>query len=97
MFRQGVRHDATFLQLIAAPAAQDPGRVGYVISSKVMRHAVDRNRLRRRLRETVRRSRPALAAFDIILRVRKRVDRADIPVAVAESATLLAGLTRASS
>jgi len=90
VFTHGTRHDARFLQLIAAPAAQDPGRVGYVIGRKAMPHAVDRNRLRRRLRETVRAARPAIERFDIILRVRQRVARDDIAAAVAESRTLLA-------
>ena len=92
LFKLGVRHDAHFLQLIAAPAAQHPGRVGYVIGRKMMMRAVDRNRLRRRLREHVRAARPAVEGFDIILRVRERVRREDIPQAVAESRELLARL-----
>jgi ribonuclease P protein component len=78
--------------LIAAPAAQDPGRVGYVIGRKAMPRAVDRNRLRRRLRESVRIARPAIERFDIILRVRQRLLRDDIAAAVAESRALLARL-----
>lgn len=89
LFELGVRRDAHFLQLIAAPAAQDPGRVGYVIGRKAMPRAVDRNRLRRRLRETVRASRPSIERFDIILRVRQRVRAADIVVAVGEARRLL--------
>ena len=97
MFKLGVRHDAHFLQLIAAPAAQEPGRVGYVIGRKAMPHAVDRNRLRRRLREGVRAVRPAIERFDIIFRVRQRVQRDDIPLAVAESRALLARLAPAAA
>jgi ribonuclease P protein component len=92
VFRTGARHDAHFLQLIAAPAAQSPGRVGYVIGRKMMRRAVDRNRLRRRLRESVRAQRPAVQAFDIILRVTRTVRSADIVAANAESRQLLARL-----
>ena len=92
VFKSGVRHDAHFLQLIAAPAAQEPGRVGYVIGRKAMPRAVDRNRLRRRLREGVRTLRPAIERFDIIFRVRQRMQRDDIPVAVAESRAMLARL-----
>jgi ribonuclease P protein component len=87
-----VRHDARFLQLVAAPAAHDPGRVGYVIGRKAMARAVDRNRLRRRLRENVRAARPQIERFDIILRVRQNVKRDEIPQAVAESRELLARL-----
>ena len=75
--------------MIAAPAAKDAGRVGYVIGRKAMPRAVDRNRLRRRLRESVRASRPSIERFDIILRVRQRVRAADIVSAVAESRRLL--------
>jgi ribonuclease P protein component len=78
--------------LIAAPAAQDPGRVGYVIGRKSMPRAVDRNRLRRRLREHVRAARHGVERFDIILRVRDRVRRDDIAAAAAEARVLLARL-----
>jgi ribonuclease P protein component len=80
------------VQLIDAPAAQSPGRVGYVIGRKMMRRAVDRNRLRRRLRESVRAARPAAEAFDIILRVKRPVRSADIAAANDESRRLLARL-----
>lgn len=64
--------------------------MGYVISRKAMPRAVDRNRLRRRLREHVRAARPAIERYDIILRVMKSVRSDDIPRAVAESRELLA-------
>ena len=89
LFRRGTRHDAEFLQLIAAPAAQAPGRIGFVIARKAMRRAVDRNRLRRKLREAVRTARPAIDAFDIVLRVRRSVARDEIAAAAAEGALLL--------
>ena len=69
-----------------------PGRVGYVIGRKAMPRAVDRNRLRRRLRERVRAARPAVVRYDIILRVRRSVKREDIDAAVGESVALLAHL-----
>ncbi len=92
VFRSGRRHDAQFLQLIAAPAAQSPGRVGYVIGRKVMPRAIDRNRLRRCLREMVRSARPALEAFDVILRVKRGVARSEIELVLDEARRLLAGL-----
>jgi ribonuclease P protein component len=97
LFERGVRRDAHFLQLIAAPAAQDPGRVGYDIGRKAMPRAVDRNRLRRRLRESVRATRPAIERFDIILRVRQRVRHIDIALAVDESRRLLLALVERSA
>jgi ribonuclease P protein component len=79
--------------LIAAPAAQVPGRVGYVIGRKAMPLAVDRNRLRRRLRAILAAARPSIERFDLIVRVKRAVSRNEIPRAVSESRTLLARLT----
>jgi ribonuclease P protein component len=97
VFASGRRYDGRFLQLIAVRASEAPGRVGYVIGRKSMRLAVDRNRLRRRLRERVRVARPALADWDVIVRVRRTVLRRDIAAAVDEATLLigrLAGATR---
>jgi len=55
----------------------------------MIRRAVDRNRLRRRLRERVRKARPAIEAFDIIVRVKRALARDDIPAASDEFAALL--------
>ena len=63
-----------------------------MIGRKMIRRAVDRNRLRRRLRERVRAARPAIDRFDLVLRVKRIVTRADIPAAVAESRALLVRL-----
>jgi len=64
--------------------------VGYVIGRKAMPRAVDRNRLRRRLREIVRAARPGLDAYDVILRVRSAVVAADVDAAAQEGARLVA-------
>jgi ribonuclease P protein component len=60
VFRTGVRLDGRFLQLVAAPATATPGRIGYIIARRSIPLAVDRNRLRRRLRVAVRAARPAV-------------------------------------
>ena len=57
-----------------------------------MRLAVDRNRLRRRLREVVRGARPALERYDVVFRVRAVVPRESIGVAVAEGRELVVRL-----
>ena len=80
------------MQLVAAAATQTPGRIGYVIGRKTLPRAVDRNRLRRRLREAVRALRPELTAYDVILRVKKVGNPAEIDAAVSEAAGLLAAL-----
>jgi len=80
------------VQLVAVTAAQTPGRIGYVIGRKTLPRAVDRNRLRRRLRETVRAMRPALMSYDVILRVKKVANRMELDAAVSEAAELLQAL-----
>lgn len=92
VFASGRRYDGRYLQLIAVRASEAPGRVGYVIGRKSMPRAVDRNRLRRRLREHVRATRPALVAWDVILRVRRAVARDEVEAAVDEALQLIARL-----
>jgi ribonuclease P protein component len=89
VFAAGRRLDGRYLQLVAAPAAQSIGRIGYVIGRKSMPRAVDRNRLRRRLREIVRAARPSLDAFDVIVRVKSPVAPAEVSLAAAEGARLM--------
>ena len=92
MFREGRRSEGRHVQLVAAAAAQIPGRIGYVIGRKTLPRAVDRNRLRRRLRETVRAMRPELASYDVILRVKRVANRMELDAAVNEAESLLAEL-----
>lgn len=92
MFKVGRRSEGHYVQLVAAAAAQTPGRIGYVIGRKTLPRAVDRNRLRRRLRDAVRALRPALTAYDVILRVKKVGNRMELDAAVSEAVGLLAAL-----
>jgi ribonuclease P protein component len=92
VFREGRRSEGLHVQLVAAAAARTPGRIGYVIGRKTLPRAVDRNRLRRRLREVVRALRPALAAYDVIVRVKNVPNPAQLDAAVTEAASLLAEL-----
>jgi ribonuclease P protein component len=92
LFRDGRRSEGRHIQVVAAPAAGNPGRVGYVIARKTLPRAVDRNRLRRCVREIVRALRPSITAFDVIVRVKRAGSRAEIDAAVAEAGRLLAAL-----
>lgn len=80
------------MQVLAAPAATGTGRVGYVIGKHQLGRAVDRNYLRRVLRETVRRRRPGLDRFDVIVRLRVRCARNVLPALAIEAAGLLDAL-----
>jgi ribonuclease P protein component len=53
---------------------------------------VDRNRVRRALRGAVDRARPAVEAFDVILRLKRGCLRGEVRAVAAEAAVLLARL-----
>lgn len=92
LFRAGRRFEGKRLQLIAAPATGRVGRVGYIIGSKQLKRAIDRNRLRRMLREAIRLRRPGIAAFDVVVRLRRACAPADVKIVAAEAAGLLDAL-----
>jgi ribonuclease P protein component len=92
LFRAGRRSEGEFLQLVVAPAARACGRVGYVIGSKSLRRAVDRNRVRRMLRVVLRERKALIAEFDLIVRVKRPVARSEFSRIVAEARRMLAVL-----
>lgn len=93
MFRQGRRVEGEYLQLLVAPSSSSTGKVGYVIGKQQLPRAVDRNRLRRAMREAVRRRRPAINAFDVVLRLRRPCLSAAIRALALEAGSLLDKLT----
>lgn len=84
--------EAAHLQLLAANAAGTVGRVGFVIGKQQLARAVDRNYLRRVLREAVRRRRPSVGRFDLILRLRAPCERAAMRKLKREAGELLDAL-----
>lgn len=88
VFRRGQRFEGERLQLVAA-SANGEGRVGYVIGKKLLARAVDRNRLKRTLREAIRARRPAMNAFDVIVRLRRPCGSKDLAAALADASALL--------
>jgi len=94
VLREGRRFDGKRVQLVAVPAAGPVGCVGYVIASKHLKRAIDRNRLKRMLREAIRARRPAMNAFDVVLRLRTACVRAEIEAAASEASALLDALGR---
>jgi len=95
LFRAGRRGEGAWLQLVAAPAREAPGRIGFVIGKKALRNAVDRNRVRRVLRVAVAGQRPGIEAFDVILRLKRGCARREVPAVAAEATALLAALVAA--
>jgi ribonuclease P protein component len=96
LFQAGRRLNGAHLQLLASPAERPVGRVGFVIGKKQLAGAVERNYLRRLLREAVRQRRPALDSFDIVLRLRIPCPPATLPSLLREASELLGTLTEAS-
>ena len=94
LFADGRRRDGEFLQLLFLPARLGAtGRAGYAIPKKLLPSAVDRNRIRRVLREAVRAARPPVAAYDVVLRLKRSCPRADARLVAADARRLLAELS----
>jgi ribonuclease P protein component len=92
VLRHGRRIEGLYLQLIVAPAPATGGRIGYIIGRKVAPRAVDRNRMRRKLREAVRARADAIREHDVVLRVTRAGNRAEQDAAALEAARLLTEL-----
>jgi ribonuclease P protein component len=92
LLRVGSRREGEWLQLVAAPARAEPGRVGLVIGRKALKSAVARNRVKRVLRAVVARARPGVAAYDLILRLKRGATGAEVRAVAAEAERLLVAL-----
>jgi ribonuclease P protein component len=92
VFRHGRRCGGDYLEVISMPAQRDCGRVGFVIGRRTLPRSVDRNRVRRMLRETLRARRPAIERFDLILRLKRGAVRGELAKVRAEALRCLAAL-----
>ena len=85
------------MQLVSVRAAKPLGRAGFVVSRKALRRAVDRNRLKRLLREMLRANRHEANVLDIVIRLKRPVPSHQFPEAVAEAARFIADAAAAAS
>lgn len=67
--------DPCFLLLAHRQSSPSAGRLGFVVSRKNVRRAVDRNQLKRIARESFRHHKPQLQGLDIILLAKKGVQQ----------------------
>lgn len=66
-----------FFSILYITSGQDHGRLGLAISKKRARRAVDRNRIKRIIRESFRQAQSRLAGKDIIVLARDTTAQAD--------------------
>jgi ribonuclease P protein component len=92
LLRRGRRREGEYVQLLASPAARTPGRAGLIVGKKALPLAVDRNRVRRMLRESLREARPAIENYDVILRLKRSCPRTQYRRVAADAALLIASL-----
>jgi ribonuclease P protein component len=69
-------------------------RLGIVVTKRVAPRAVDRNFVKRLIRETFRREQKKLVGFDVLVRPRRLLSRADASAATTELRSLLATASR---
>ncbi|MEW6132682.1 MAG: ribonuclease P protein component [Pseudomonadota bacterium] len=64
----------TYFQVLAKPNELGQARLGMIVSKRLFPHAVDRNRERRRIRETFRQMAANLPALDLVVRPQQTPD-----------------------
>jgi len=68
-FRRAIRGKLLMLHYQPRPDGLNDARLGVVVGKKLLKRAVDRNRVKRIVREQFRRERPNLPACDLIVRL----------------------------
>ncbi len=68
-FRRAIRGKLLMLHYQPRPEGMTEARLGLVVGKKLLKHAVDRNRLKRIVREQFRLRRPALPVMDLVVRL----------------------------
>lgn len=77
MFQQSVRSVDDVFSVLARRTDGISPRLGLAISKKTVRLAVDRNRLKRHIRESFRHNKHRLAGLDIVVMSRNAAGSAD--------------------
>jgi ribonuclease P protein component len=73
-----------FFAIHVVPARSEISRLGIALTRKLVPRSVDRNRVKRLVRETFRRHLVKLAGFDCVVMLRERFDGASAPLLLAE-------------
>ena len=94
-FRRAIRGKLLMLHYQARPEGQNDARLGLVIGKKMLKRAVDRNQVKRIIREQFRRQRPNLPACDLIVRLAVKPVPFDSSLLAGDFLALLEKLRRA--
>jgi ribonuclease P protein component len=89
VFKENERARSDSLLVMVRPNALGQARLGMIVAKRLLPRAVDRNRVKRCVRETFRRQRHNLPACDFVVRLISK------PVAGKEISDLARALTRA--
>lgn len=76
------------LLLLATPSKSSSPRIGFIIGKKAVKHAVDRNRIKRHFREQFRLN-PELPSLDIVIMAKKGAGELDKATLNKQSTKLL--------
>jgi ribonuclease P protein component len=77
VFRAGQSAGSHFFRVLVRPSPSSAARLGITVPKRVMKHAHDRNRIKRLVRETFRQQRAALPAIDLVVLARGTIAAAD--------------------
>jgi ribonuclease P protein component len=78
VFGKGFRTSERWLSAIATPNAIGEARLGLAVAKKTVPDAVDRNRIKRQIRESFRQHRQQLPPVDIVLLTRAGCHQATV-------------------
>ncbi|RJS92568.1 ribonuclease P protein component [Salinisphaera sp. Q1T1-3] len=77
VFARGEKFVCPGFVVIAATSENTQARLGLALAKRRIRRAVDRNRVKRIVRESFRRHRDEIGGIDVVVLARSRTDRID--------------------
>lgn len=93
-FRKAIRGKLLMLHYQPRPDGLNDARLGVVVGKKLLKKAVDRNRIKRIVREQFRRERLSLPACDLIIRLAVKPTPLDGKLVAGDFLALLEKLRR---